>query len=59
VLFMNALLLALSLSSSTASTPVVMPAVTITAKAPAKWTCGAPQALQNDEVQTVRLCSTN
>lgn len=43
---MNALLLALALSVSTATPAPV-------AK---KMTCSAPQALQNDAVQTVRIC---
>lgn len=52
---MNALLLALALSASTASTPVQTTKPTVTAT---KWVCGAPQALENDAVQTVRICST-
>lgn len=49
---MNALLIAIALSASVPSTPVKVPV-----KKPAKvWTCGAPQALQNDAVQTVRVC---
>ena len=49
---MNALLLALALSASTASTPakpVVKPAAKV-------LVCGAPRGLQNDAVQTVRVC---
>jgi hypothetical protein len=49
---MNTLLLALALSASTASTPATQPV-----KKPAKvWTCGSPQALATDYVQTVRVC---
>ena len=51
---MNALLLAIALSASTASPP----AATAPVKKPAKttWTCGQPQALATDRVQTVRYC---
>jgi len=56
---MNALLLAIALSASTASTPVQAPKAVVTVKAPAaKWVCGAPRALETDSRQTVRLCST-
>ncbi len=54
---MNAILLALALSASSFSTPVqtAKPTV-IVVKAPKKMVCGAPRALENDAVQTVRLC---
>jgi len=49
---MNALLLAIALSASAPSTPVKAPV-----KKPAKvWTCGEPRHLENDAVQTVRVC---
>lgn len=54
---MNALLLALALSSSNVSAPVqTTKVVVIAVKAPTKCTCGAPRALENDSVQTVRVC---
>lgn len=60
---MNALLLAVALASSAVSSPVahdrvqVLKETVIVVQAP-KWACGAPVRLENDAVQTVRLCST-
>lgn len=48
---MNALLLALALSASTVTTPAAL-----VKKAAKVWTCGQPQALATDRVQTVRFC---
>jgi hypothetical protein len=54
---MNALLLAIALSASNPVQPVQNVKETVIVVKPAKrMVCGAPQALQNDAVQTVRVC---
>lgn len=56
---MNALILAVALSLSSSIPTQVVKETVITVKAPAKkWSCGAPRSLENDAVQTVRLCQT-
>lgn len=55
---MNTILLAIALSAATPSQPVQTAKETvIVVKKPAKkWTCSAPRPLENDAVQTVRVC---
>jgi hypothetical protein len=59
MLFMNAILaIAIALGSSTSEAPAqTVKETVIVVKKPAKsMKCGAPRALQNDAVQTVRVC---
>lgn len=57
MLFMNTIILAVLLAASTPSQPVQTAKETvIVVKKPSAMRCGAPRALQNDEIQTVRVC---
>lgn len=57
MLSMNTIILAVLLAASTPSQPVQTAKETvIVVKKPATMKCGAPRPLQNDAVQTVRVC---